>query len=87
MASTKRLLRSITHHSGRRRKNGGLITGGVEGNRIFALSGLLALRPITNKMSLRPLAALIEFAAWGCPLTPLENWLQRQAADVTGMIR
>ena len=25
--------------------------------------------------------AEIEFAGWTCPLTPLENWLRRQAGD------
>jgi hypothetical protein len=34
-------------------------------------------------------AALIEFAGWVCPLTPLENWLRRrggQAGYKTGFI-
>jgi|SRR5262245_27722529 len=26
-------------------------------------------------------AALIEFAGWECPLTPLENWLRRQGGE------
>jgi len=34
-------------------------------------------------------AALIEFAGWVCPLTPLENWLRRQGGEAgyqTGFI-
>ena len=27
--------------------------------------------------------AVIEFAGWICPLTPLENWLRRQGGEVT----
>ena len=26
-------------------------------------------------------AALIEFAGWECPLTPLENWLRRMGGE------
>src|SRR5262249_53868842 len=34
-------------------------------------------------------AALIEFAGWVCPLTPLENWLRRRGGEAgyqTGFI-
>lgn len=48
------------------------------------LGGLLALRwPKVAYLHL-PAAiwgAAIEFAGWICPLTPLENWLRRQAGN------
>ena len=49
------------------------------------LGGLLVLRwPKVAYLHI-PAAvwgAAIEFAGWICPLTPLENWLRRQAGDV-----
>jgi hypothetical protein len=46
------------------------------------LGGLLALRwrrVIWIHLPCAVWAALIEFAGWLCPLTPLENWLRRTA--------
>lgn len=45
------------------------------------LGGLLVLRYPRLAWAHLPCAAwgaLIEFAGWICPLTPLENWLRRQ---------
>ncbi|HJR17444.1 MAG TPA: DUF2784 domain-containing protein [Gemmatimonadales bacterium] len=48
------------------------------------LGGLLVLRWPRMAYLHIPAAlygAAIEFAGWTCPLTPLENWLRRQAGD------
>lgn len=48
------------------------------------LGGLLVLRWPRVAYVHVPAAvwgAAIEFAGWTCPLTPLENWLRRQAGD------
>ena len=48
------------------------------------LGGLLVLRWPKMAYLHIPAAlygAAIEFAGWTCPLTPLENWLRRQAGD------
>ena len=50
------------------------------------LGGLLALRwrgVVWVHLPSAVWGALIEFSGWICPLTPLENWLRRQA-DGTG---
>lgn len=53
---------------------------------VFAVAGgLLALRwPRVSWVHLPAAAwaALISFAGWICPLTPLENWLRAQSGDV-----
>ena len=49
-----------------------------------ALGGFLALKWRRVAWFHIPAAlwgALIEFAGWGCPLTPLENWLRRQGGE------
>lgn len=50
---------------------------------LFAvLGGLLVLRRrwvVVPHLVAVVWAALIEFAGWICPLTPLENWLRRKA--------
>lgn len=52
---------------------------------LFAVfGGLLALgrrRWAALHLPAMAWAALIEFAGWGCPLTPLENWLRRAAGE------
>ena len=60
---------------------------------IFAVfGGLLALRwPRAVWLHLPAVAwaALVEFAGWTCPLTPLENWLRargRQQGYATGFL-
>jgi hypothetical protein len=48
------------------------------------LGGLLALRwPALAWLHLPAAAwgAWVEFAGWLCPLTPLENWLRREAGE------
>ena len=57
-----------------------------------ALGGLLAFKWRRAALLHIPAAlwaALIEFAGWECPLTPLENWLRRlggEAGYQTGFI-
>jgi hypothetical protein len=49
-----------------------------------ALGGLLAykwLRVAWFHIPAALWAALIEFAGWECPLTPLENWLRRMGGE------
>ena len=49
-----------------------------------ALGGLLALkwrRAARFHIPAVLWAALIEFAGWECPLTPLENWLRRMGGE------
>ena len=53
------------------------------------LGGLLALRWPRAMWAHLPAAAwgaLIEFAGWICPLTPLENWLRMRGGE-QGMMR
>jgi hypothetical protein len=52
---------------------------------VFAvLGGLLAFkwrRVVWFHLPAVTWAALIEFANWSCPLTPLENWLRRRSGE------
>lgn len=52
---------------------------------LFVLFGAFLILRWPRMMWLHLLAvawgALIEFTGWVCPLTPLENWLRRQAGE------